>query len=493
MYELYIVLSDFCNFSCAHCINSSGPRSNKWRLGQTELADLINFVNTNLEISRVHFSGGEPTLHENLIKEIQKGVFRPVEYLVTTNGWLGTRVESFLDQIKIDEIILSYDKFHLPFVKIDTLVSFITNAKKKGVPVTINFTFEEATEISIATPLVQAGATLQTCKLINSGRAFDAEKHLPTFVSNALSGTCPSLEKEKNEGFEKMIYIPGQGLTPCCGPLAFDQQKPKEELFSDVRTNYAENKLRKKLDCRSFSSILSKNGFDTKDIQFASRCEACSWLFSNRIGKRSLLEIIEETTGTIYVKTGAPIDFFTAKFLQKRFVVSEFLIANLDGQPGAENSRPNLRKKLLNKENLTEVESFIRTNYYEPNGAYYSKEEVDEHCKSFTSYFESGATGLIHYYQNTVVSVILKSFYRSHPSNGEPSTHIGYWGIDKTKVTKLDSTVIKADWLSFLKKDSPKDGQFDCSVEWFNSSSINFAKKMGFSFYGIRLEPRCLR
>src|SRR5271168_3964517 len=90
-YELYLVLSDLCNFSCAHCINSSGPKGSRWDLAQDAVEALASQINAVSRVKALHFTGGEPSLRMSQIRRLQSLLGSKTSFAMTTNGWFVDR------------------------------------------------------------------------------------------------------------------------------------------------------------------------------------------------------------------------------------------------------------------------------------------------------------------------------------------------------------------------------------------------------------------
>ena len=127
--KLQILVSDRCNLRCGHCIVSASPLANRWMLSERDIEQIAAVVNTTPEVQTVHFTGGEPTLFQDLISRLQNRIKRQVRYGMTTNGTQGSRLDAFLKAVNLDEITLSYDRFRKDQVKQDILLDFLKAAK----------------------------------------------------------------------------------------------------------------------------------------------------------------------------------------------------------------------------------------------------------------------------------------------------------------------------------------------------------------------------
>ncbi|RQD79440.1 MAG: GTP 3',8-cyclase MoaA [Methanocalculus sp. MSAO_Arc1] len=83
--NLRISLTPFCNLNCTYC-HSEGEEDSKKLMSTAEIQQIINAV-TAYQIRSVKFTGGEPTLRDDLV-EIIGSVPSHIESSMTTNGTL---------------------------------------------------------------------------------------------------------------------------------------------------------------------------------------------------------------------------------------------------------------------------------------------------------------------------------------------------------------------------------------------------------------------
>jgi MoaA/NifB/PqqE/SkfB family radical SAM enzyme len=84
---VFAVTPETCNLACTHCLYAASPtRRNPYRLSAEEIAELTEQVNTVKAKPHFLFTGGEPTLHPQLLEVLEAvdGAGYPTQLM--TNG-----------------------------------------------------------------------------------------------------------------------------------------------------------------------------------------------------------------------------------------------------------------------------------------------------------------------------------------------------------------------------------------------------------------------
>jgi 4Fe-4S single cluster domain len=497
--ELYLILSDLCNFECNHCLSSSGPKSKYFRLESGELLKLAEMVNSNPKITAINFSGGEPTLQTEMISKFQSKINRPIHYTVTTNGWLGGRLKGFLDKVKVQSITLSYDKWHKPFVLEQTLVEFVSIAVACKIPVDLNIVFENIIELSIAGPLVEAGAKLNATHVIPCGRANELTVG-SVANENAISGSCPSNELEmRNRGVRKLTYFPQKGFSICCGPLAFDGKREPLELYAKEISDIDNTFVAVATSGGSFKEQASRLGLEIEHIPFRSRCEACSFLYAKNIcGNRlSIQDLALQQKEVAYYPKISRLTSQQEQALRQAFHVKYFhllapeaiptYLVNSDVSPAQ-----SIHVADILQEGVDVFTDFTEETFYDRNGSDYSLKDREIFLELAKGYFQLELFGNVYRKNGKVVGLISTHRAKAHPATGTDLLHIGYWGYDRDSLTKEEARWIKQDWTRGLLKWSQLNGNIpvDASVDFFNKSAFNLTAKMGFKVHSLRLDRK---
>jgi hypothetical protein len=250
----------------------------------------------------VHFIGGEPTLEVEIIKLFQALVTRKVQYSITTNGSFAD-ADSFFDQIRIDDLTLSYDKFHAPFISIEVLKNVIRTAIKRGIKVSIRSTYKRIDDLNIVKPLLgDKNVTVLPAALIHGGRYFESSG--VDYSCNPFNEPCPSSINSSLKR-HRVTYYPSKGFSPCCGPLLFSSNV-KEILYGDTLETSAFHGLVNE----KFDNLFRKYGLrPCNEHQYSTVCDACVSLFGaiDHRNSPSLRAIVRDVRTYILPLSG-PVD-----------------------------------------------------------------------------------------------------------------------------------------------------------------------------------------
>jgi organic radical activating enzyme len=484
-FELYVVMSDLCNFSCAHCLNSSGPNSKRFRLTDVEIDLLIQTIEKNESISCVHFSGGEPSLAIEKIKKIQESVVRNVKYSMTTNGWFGNHPATIFDKIALDEIVLSYDKYHSPFIDISTLQNLCRDALSRNISVIINFGYESIEDFSAAQELlIHPSIHLKPATIIVSGRqASDTSKFVD---KRSCLTSCPSLISRDNT-IEKIHYLPGQGFTSCCGPLVFDGLASDQFTFSD---SLNESPLTKQLKCGSFVDQYLAHNFDFEG-SYSHQCEVCSTLYG-RVAPNlpSLFELSQMTElPAIYaIKSLLPGKILKAAKPSLRF--SFAYAGHPRPLPTHTSSEANAEIKMLTKWNKSieqEVYNFIQRTAVAPFSEWIAEKSIKRTRQPFNSYIEICNLKNTYWAGDKLVGVLLLNEFEQNPYNNMPSAHIGFIGYDANLINIDEARQIKKAWLNHIF-DFAGSRLITSLVDSFNMPSHSFHRSISMAPIAVKVE-----
>lgn len=490
-FQLYVLLSDRCNFACRHCLNSSGPKAARWLLSANEVDLLASTINGEKGVKTVHFTGGEPTLFSELIADLRSKIHRQVSYEITTNAHLGRELGAWAKGHGITRAVISFDRFHEPFISKERAKEAIQSCLRHNIVVELNVVFETLADLVGIEELRLPGVGVQTCTLIASGRSKESGLSIGN-ERKAWGGTCPSLEESR----EKVIYMPGQGFTSCCGPLVFERQVPDASIFAESLPKHTlSNSLRASLLTEPMSAVAGRLGLSREFRQaIATRCDAC------RVLRAPLNADWEETPLTLsnmaledtsYIRSNRSWD--EKRMLEiRRFQFSHFLVRKPGLPIPASNEQPSgLAWAFLQagEENL--VGSFIKGNYYDAFSSRYSEEEVGATIGAIPEYLANSTSKAVLYRkEGQLVGLLLWNDFEPHPHLQRSSRHIGYWGRERARLTREESAWIKAHWLGLLTNNGKLETPLDCSIGLHNIASLYFAEKMGFRRHSMRIDPR---
>lgn len=98
-----ILVTEKCNFSCAHCAIRASPRSPSTCTTPEELRDILEFAHSIVgRCVRVNFVGGEPTLKPDVLRSLLEVVDAdgaPME--MTSNGWWLREPNAFCSVMRV--------------------------------------------------------------------------------------------------------------------------------------------------------------------------------------------------------------------------------------------------------------------------------------------------------------------------------------------------------------------------------------------------------
>lgn len=140
--EFGLILSRFCVAACRHCGSSSGPDQREWI--DADLAHRMLGEAAGAGVEGVIFTGGEPLARFELARSLVARA-RDVGLAprVCSNGYWGNRPARAatwaraLADAGLDLLMLSTDRWHLPFVELDAVVEAANAGSAAGLPVQV--------------------------------------------------------------------------------------------------------------------------------------------------------------------------------------------------------------------------------------------------------------------------------------------------------------------------------------------------------------------
>ncbi len=139
-----------CNLSCVHCYSQSANKNYEGELSTEEGLALLDDL-AEFGVPVVLFSGGEPTLREDLLTLIEHARKRSMRAVISTNGTLideklaGRFAEAGLSYvgISLDGMRETNDRFRGQKGAYDKAIQAIRNCQKAGVKVGLRFTINK--------------------------------------------------------------------------------------------------------------------------------------------------------------------------------------------------------------------------------------------------------------------------------------------------------------------------------------------------------------
>lgn len=270
-----IVPGNFCNLRCSHCVNESGPDRND-RLSEAEIHHLISEINL-AQPKLILFTGGEPTLHLDLVNQIIKGLsFLNFEVKITTNGWFSKsdeKLEEILNSFeRLNWVQLSYDVYHGSRLSVSDVKRLSKSCISRGIKFNITMCVSEAMDLIKASELSnEIGQDVVYQKVANIGRArkTGTEFKQPRFDRAVLNQRCANLDT--------ISYIHGKGFTFCCGPLVFETNMPI--AHTSIET-HMKSQIRRTFENKTFGELLQEAGGSEHELTPAMShpCSLCHYI-----------------------------------------------------------------------------------------------------------------------------------------------------------------------------------------------------------------------
>ena len=180
-----IFINKRCPLRCRHCSVgfSDSYHGSSFRIKDSELINIIEGIDPTV-YKLVVFGGGEPSLDPLLIK-VGVDTCKKVGLLsgiVTAPIWASTpaRANDFLDKVAgLTDVILSYDYYHLEFLKLAHYEIAVREAHARGLRIGVNITYSEERErdplIDSLAPMMFGISYLGTTRAVPIGNASDPE------------------------------------------------------------------------------------------------------------------------------------------------------------------------------------------------------------------------------------------------------------------------------------------------------------------------------
>lgn len=216
-----IVPGFWCNLTCDHCVNDSGPTKKKSGLRFDEVENLIHQLN-ELKPINIVFTGGEPLLYLESIKAILERLNYEFETSITTNGFFARNAEETslnLDQIKnLKSVQLSFDLFHRDKLTSVKPIHLKNYCNTKHINFNISVSISNPLDLVFAAEVeekFQVPVIFQKVEASGRGKTKKTEFTYPIFDNSVLDSVCPNNST--------VSFIPNKGFTPCCSNLVFNQ------------------------------------------------------------------------------------------------------------------------------------------------------------------------------------------------------------------------------------------------------------------------------
>lgn len=147
-----IIINERCPLRCRHCSLgfSASNRGNSYRVSTDDLVRMVEAVDPRI-YEMVLFAGGEPSLDPALVRTGVETCTRMglVSAMVTAPVWAATEINAgrLLNKIgNLSHLILSYDYYHLEFLKFGHYETAALEAARRGILVDLHLTYTTEAE-----------------------------------------------------------------------------------------------------------------------------------------------------------------------------------------------------------------------------------------------------------------------------------------------------------------------------------------------------------
>ncbi len=108
-----MIITEYCNFKCAYCRGLKPEIYGNRRLKMLSLGEIARNINhwcKDKPLENIRFSGGEPTLHKNIIDIIEYSKWKRIKRIaISTNGSNKMRLYKRLIKAGVNDISISLD------------------------------------------------------------------------------------------------------------------------------------------------------------------------------------------------------------------------------------------------------------------------------------------------------------------------------------------------------------------------------------------------
>lgn len=271
---LHVMPGMFCNFSCSHCCNDSGPKNLK-RLSENEVAAICSAVQY-YSPNRMVFTGGEPTFYVSEINRIVQAHpnLAKCHVQITTNGWYATsaeKINSVLGQIhQLDHLQLSYDQFHGTQFKIEYMQHLFDYCKRKQITANISVSISDPIQLACVSDIsktIDVPIIFQKVDASGRGRENNLAFRYYEFEPETLEKKCPNLGQ--------VSYICGRGFSVCCSNLMFNG--PRKAIAHSTIDEHVQSTFYQRMQTHTFGELIEAAGISRDELlpEHTSRCKLC--------------------------------------------------------------------------------------------------------------------------------------------------------------------------------------------------------------------------
>lgn len=280
-----------CNLRCKHCIMSADAQG--LDMDPVVLRGWLEEAAQIKRIKAVCFTGGEPFLVYNTLKEASS-LAHDLGFKVSmvTNGYWATSMPRAMELLKglshLDLMTISFDRYHLEFLSLETLKTAIRAGQEAGIHTDIRVSFldDEEKDMDEAARLLEG--------------ALDREKITAQPIMRA-GRAASELDREKFHSFEldipcvnasRPLVHPDGAMHVCCGPaytLPYDnplwlgnaRQTSLTQVAEEAQYNLALQIIRSQGPYHLWKMVRGDDLEDLKRYDTTNLCSFCMSIMSD--------------------------------------------------------------------------------------------------------------------------------------------------------------------------------------------------------------------
>lgn len=277
-----------CTASCRHCCFSCRPDSSEC-LSDKEIDGILDYIESNNNVTSVSITGGEPLLRYEKVKEIIRRCHDAKKIVsLVTNGFWGKTLENAMSIAKelkkcgLDIMSLSYDEYHKEYIPPQYISHALMAIKAVNIKVALNITVDKNRHnLNLVEELGEAvfGVQLGIMPVCRTGNANDIDETLLyVHESNIISKRCPSFRWEIAIHHDGYVY-------PCCSPMVFETGlrlgNIRKQPLTEIEHNIETNGLLYIIKREGLMWFIERLGLDLLGGKYVNTCEICKAIFSN--------------------------------------------------------------------------------------------------------------------------------------------------------------------------------------------------------------------
>ena len=277
-----------CTASCKHCCFSCTPDSLEC-LSDKDIDGILDYIESNKDVTSVSITGGEPLLRFEKVKEIIRRCHDAQKTVsLVTNGFWGKNLENAMSITKelkksgLDIATLSYDDYHKEYIPPQYISNALMAIKAVNIKAALNITvYKNRHNLNLVEELGEAvfGIQLGIMPVCRAGNSNDIdETSLYVHESNMISKRCPSFRWEIAIHHDGYVY-------PCCSPMVFETGlrlgNIRKQSLAEIEHNIKTNGLLYIIKREGLMWFVERLGLDLSEKKYVNTCEICKDIFSD--------------------------------------------------------------------------------------------------------------------------------------------------------------------------------------------------------------------